>query len=61
MTPLGLIAVGLLVSIAFGLLLALFVWNEHEREELSREAAERRARRDTDETEGHTNGETGWK
>jgi hypothetical protein len=50
MSALALFAAVLLVSVALGFLLVVLVWSEHEREPMRRDQAERRARRDTDET-----------
>jgi Flp pilus assembly protein TadB len=56
MSALALVAGVLAVSVALGLLLAVLVWSENEREPMRRDQAERRARRDTDETvDGRSN------
>jgi len=56
MSALALFAAVLAVSVALGLLLAVLVWSENEREPMRRAQAERRARRDTDETvDGRSN------
>lgn len=52
MSALALFAAVLVVSVALGFLLVVLVWSEHEREPMRRDQAERRARRDTDESTG---------
>lgn len=43
-----------LVSVGLGILLAVLVWNETEREPMDRRQAERVARRDTDDGDDDT-------
>ena len=57
MSVVGVFVLAVLVSVVLGLLLAVLVWRENEREPMDREQAERVARRDTGENSRETDRE----
>ena len=57
MSVAGVFVLAVLVSVVLGLLLAVLVWSENEREPMDRRDAERVARRDTGEHGSETDPE----